>query len=228
MDPGSENTCNKRQPLRFMSVRHPRSRSHSCGVVRKTLISATRSQSGGYGRDGCWRGLLTVDSAHRSDEGREILPTGRSRSQGCVWRGRKPSSVRVPRALGRSSIWDDGHPSPRAAYPQLRRPGPGLAAYLALLRLGVTVPRPVTKPCGGLLPHLFTLTCAQRAVCFLWPLPSPHGAQELPGSLPYGARTFLGPTENRGPRPSHPATPPVQDTVPAQPSEDRLSPDARC
>src|SRR5207248_7272942 len=30
---------------------------------------------------------------------------------------------------------------PHAAYPQLRRPGPGLAAYLALLRLGVTVPR---------------------------------------------------------------------------------------
>src|SRR5438552_12920288 len=28
-----------------------------------------------------------------------------------------------------------------AAYPQLERPGPGLAAYLALLRLGVTVPR---------------------------------------------------------------------------------------
>src|SRR5271156_6003191 len=28
-----------------------------------------------------------------------------------------------------------------AAYPQLKRPGPSLAAYLALLRLGVTVPR---------------------------------------------------------------------------------------
>src|SRR6201997_843160 len=28
-----------------------------------------------------------------------------------------------------------------AAYPQLERPGPGLASYLALLRLGVTVPR---------------------------------------------------------------------------------------
>ena len=31
-----------------------------------------------------------------------------------------------------------------------------------------------------------------RAVCFLWPCPSPFGAQALPGSLPYGARTFLG------------------------------------
>jgi hypothetical protein len=30
------------------------------------------------------------------------------------------------------------------------------------------------------------------AVCFLWPLSSPFGAQALPGSLPSGARTFLG------------------------------------
>src|SRR2546425_65370 len=45
---------------------------------------------------------------------------------------------------------------------------------------------------GGLLPHLFTLTLwRKRAVCFLWPFPSPCGAQALPGSLPYGARTFL-------------------------------------
>ncbi len=30
------------------------------------------------------------------------------------------------------------------------------------------------------------------AVCSLWPCPSPLGAQALPGSLPGGARTFLG------------------------------------
>src|SRR5438309_4906938 len=40
-----------------------------------------------------------------------------------------------------SSLWDGCRQPPRAAYPQLKRPGPGLAAYLALLRLGVTVPR---------------------------------------------------------------------------------------
>ena len=50
---------------------------------------------------------------------------------------------------------------------------------------------------GGLLPHRFTLTRRKpcgllRAVSFLWPCPSPSGAQALPGSLPYGARTFLG------------------------------------
>ena|ERR671914_3069787 len=49
---------------------------------------------------------------------------------------------------------------------------------------------------GGLLPHRFTLTLCSanrtRAVCSLWPFPSPCGAQALPGSLPGGARTFLG------------------------------------
>src|SRR2546425_9170049 len=40
-----------------------------------------------------------------------------------------------------SSLWDGCRQPPHAAYPQLKRPGPGLAAYLALLRLGVTVPR---------------------------------------------------------------------------------------
>src|SRR5688500_6326622 len=49
---------------------------------------------------------------------------------------------------------------------------------------------------GGLLPHRFTLTREAlrppHAVSFLWPCPSPFGAQALPGSLPDGARTFLG------------------------------------
>src|SRR5467141_4452170 len=48
----------------------------------------------------------------------------------------------LPAEAGRwSSLWDGCRQPPHAAYPQLRRPGPGLAAYLALLRLGVTVPR---------------------------------------------------------------------------------------
>ena len=56
---------------------------------------------------------------------------------------RKPSSVR-PQADGWSSVWDGRHRPPRATYPRLpRRPGrcgSHLAAYLVLLRLGVTVP----------------------------------------------------------------------------------------
>jgi len=46
---------------------------------------------------------------------------------------------------------------------------------------------------GALLPHHFTLTCVLRpsAVYFLRHFPSAHAAQALPGTLPYGARTFL-------------------------------------
>src|SRR5207302_8110504 len=48
----------------------------------------------------------------------------------------------MPAETGRwSSLWGGGRQLPQAAYPQLKRPGPGLAAYVALLRLGVTVPR---------------------------------------------------------------------------------------
>ena len=52
----------------------------------------------------------------------------------------KPGSVEPK--LGRSFLWERGHPRPRAAYPQrLDRDGPSLAAYLALLPLGFAVPR---------------------------------------------------------------------------------------
>jgi len=50
---------------------------------------------------------------------------------------------------------------------------------------------------GALLPHHFNLTCApsggmgSSAVYFLWHFPSACAAQALPGTLPYGARTFL-------------------------------------
>ena len=44
---------------------------------------------------------------------------------------------------------------------------------------------------GALLPHLFTLTRARRAVCFLWHCPWARAPQALPGTLPCGARTFL-------------------------------------
>ena len=77
-----------------------------------------------------------------------------------------------------------------AAYPQLKRPGSSLAAYLALLRLGVTVPRLLPDVRWALTPPFHPYPNS-GAVCFLWPYPSPCGAQALPGSLPYGARTFL-------------------------------------
>src|SRR5207247_635814 len=62
---------------------------------------------------------------------------------------------------------------------------------------------------GGLLPHLFTLTLGYRAVCSLWPVPSPCGAQALPGSLPCGARTFLSAPLRPAHRDHHALPPPT-------------------
>ena len=47
---------------------------------------------------------------------------------------------------------------------------------------------------GALLPHHFTLTSSlarTSAVYFLWHFPWARAPQALPGTLPYGARTFL-------------------------------------
>ena len=56
---------------------------------------------------------------------------------------------------------------------------------------------------GALLPHHFTLTRALpkqlRAVYFLWHFPWTCALQELPGTLPCGARTFLPATAERLP-----------------------------
>src|SRR5689334_18672081 len=62
---------------------------------------------------------------------------------------------------------------------------------------------PVAGCAVGSYPAVSPLPALRQAVCFLWPCPSPRGAQALPGSLPCGARTFLGP---EGPRPSHSAS----------------------
>src|SRR3954462_12039034 len=73
------------------------------------------------------------------------------------------------------------------------RCGSHLAAYLALLRLGVTVPPLLPAARWALTPPFHPYPAVARwAVCSLWPCPSPRGAQALPGSLPGGARTFLG------------------------------------
>jgi hypothetical protein len=51
-------------------------------------------------------------------------------------------------------------PLPQAAYPSLRAGHPWLC--LAFLQAGVAVPSPVTRACGGLLPHLFTLALTPK------------------------------------------------------------------
>ncbi|BAV96540.1 hypothetical protein LEN_1053 [Lysobacter enzymogenes] len=66
---------------------------------------------------------------------------------------------------------------------------------MVLLPVGFAVPvRCRTR--GALLPHRFTLTTHSRrnrsAVCSLLHFPSARAAQALPGTVPCGARTFLG------------------------------------
>ena len=78
---------------------------------------------------------------------------------------------------------------------------PGNSAGRAIVSLFGLAPSGVYRAAecyhrrGALLPHLFTLTTPalrqRSAVCFLWHFPSAHAAQALPGTLPYGARTFL-------------------------------------
>src|SRR5438445_7371351 len=84
------------------------------------------------------------------------------------WWSHKPSSVCAPRRASRwSSLWDGRHRPPQAAYPQLERPGPGLAAYLALLRLGVAVPRPLPNARWALTPpfHPYPLDTGRSVFC---------------------------------------------------------------
>ena len=95
-----------------------------------------------------------------------------------------------------SSIWDGRRRPPLAAYPRLGGAGRTLPPIWPCSGWGLPCHH-CYQWCGGLLPHRFTLTRISgepsiRAVSFLWPYPSPCGAQALPGSLPCGARTFLG------------------------------------
>src|SRR5690606_39921414 len=99
----------------------------------------------------------------------------------------------------------DDHLSTTAVASRLQQPtrdSNGAGRTSSLLGLAPAGGYRAPEPCGrggGLLPHRFTLACAGRsrvrpsAVCSLLPLPSPHGAQVLPGGLPCGARTFLVP-----------------------------------
>ena len=114
-------------------------------------------------------------------------------------------------AGGEPFLWGGGHPSPLAAYPGLSRlfsrVGAGHAFVPAWPCSGWGLPCDgCCQPPGALLPHPFTLACApvsrgSSAVCFLRHFPAPRGVRALPGTLPFGARTFLG--RLKGDRGSH-------------------------
>src|SRR5436853_3130359 len=67
----------------------------------------------------------------------------------------------------------------------------GSRCLLGLAPTGGYRATPVAKRAVGSYPTVSPLPLESRAVCSLWPFPSPRGAQALPGSLPSGARTFL-------------------------------------
>ena len=104
----------------------------------------------------------------------------------------KPGSVRL--ATRQSFLSAKRRRLAPATYPGTTRAALSFP-YLVLLRVGFTVPYDVGPVRGALLPHPFTLATHIRrcrsAVCSLLHWPSAHAAQELPGTLPCGARTFL-------------------------------------
>ncbi len=131
--------------------------------------------------------------------------------------GRAVSRVLFIHRNGRAIIYL-GHPSPGASSSlptahrfRCGRCGSHLAAYLALLRLGVTVP-PLLPAARWALTPPFHPYPPKRAVSFLWPCPSPLGAQALPGNLPCGARTFL--VAQWTPRSPHPTSSRQKDNAP--------------
>ena len=92
----------------------------------------------------------------------------------------------------------DSHSSAMYVTAHLKRPtreqrGPRLVPLFGLAPDGVYRAAVCCHPRGALLPHHFTLTCPLRssAVYFLWHFPWVYTPQVLPGTLPYGARTFL-------------------------------------
>jgi len=119
----------------------------------------------------------------------------------------KPGSVST-RTRERVPV-PDGHSSRRSVTRTLQQPTRGSMSCDTAGETGRL--SPLIWPCsgwglpcrqryrrrGGLLPHRFTLTATcVEAVCFLLHCPSHEAraacAQELPGNLPCGARTFLG------------------------------------
>ena len=118
----------------------------------------------------------------------------------CVWSCRKPSSV--PAACATRMVICLGWPLPATSSSLPAASLSGWSVRVAPRRLFGLAPTggyratAVTSGAVGSYPTISPLpTLALRpqwAVSFLWPCPSPFGAQALPGSLPCGARTFLG------------------------------------
>src|SRR5207245_3285881 len=105
-------------------------------------------------------------------------------------------------SLGRLS------PATSSGLPAARTTRAGSRCLLGLAPTGGCRAAPVARRAVGSYPTVSPLPFGSRAVCFLWPVPSPCGAQALPGSLPSGARTFLSAPLRPAHRDHHALPPP--------------------
>ena len=145
----------------------------------------------------------------RTEIGHRMGTDGRSRVRNNFKSHRKCRSRPVSRVLFRELPRGDEHSSRTRVAARLERAEPGGVERAALrpasrrsslpicpcTRWGLPC-RPRHRERGALLPHPFTLaTHASRrrsAVCSLWHFPAGRPDRSLTGTLPSGARTFLG------------------------------------
>ena len=127
--------------------------------------------------------------------GSEILPEhARSAAAGL----NETNSVLVESADKPGSVVDSHSSRPAVAsrlkQPTRERRGPRHAPLFGLAPGGVCLAtrRCPRARCALTAPfHHHLIPCGPSAVCSLLHFPSAHAAQALPGTLPYGARTFL-------------------------------------
>jgi hypothetical protein len=181
--------------LGHASASRPSTPTRTCGQIQKTG-PATQSTPFSVPRSG--RGL-----------GRGLWGPGQRRSDG------EP-------ACRRGSVRPEGrgdHPSKRPTWglPPVRRRADDPCPTFGLAPGGVYRAARVTPGAGALLPHRFTLACADRsppsAVCSLLHCPSGRPDWPLASTLSYGAPTFLD-------------TVPARRAVPRSP--DRLTVVSQC
>src|SRR6266498_363083 len=109
-------------------------------------------------------------------------------------RGRSSSAAYIPLGRALPRVSSERYPEAGAGSPSLALRRDSLP-ICSCTRWGL--------PChlrhrrrGALLPHRFTLATRvsrrRSAVCSLWHFPAGHPDRSLTGTLPYGARTFLG------------------------------------
>src|SRR5579884_3692047 len=107
-------------------------------------------------------------------------------------------------------------PATSCGLPAARATRAGSRCLLGLAPTGGCRAASVTRRAVGSYPTVSPLPLGQRAVCSLWPCPSPYGAQALPGSLPCGARTFLSVPLLPARRDHHALPPPHSNTTGAR------------